>query len=255
MDNNIQILGSHKGINLIAKEDGSEFYYSTKTGKCAIGIRGIARLLGCSPRLIHNVVNRLTSGAVVDELMAEVYTQSGIQGVRLILETDLPKILTELSTGKAKKETREAAIKLQETFAHAGFRLMVLLEVAPELVAKEAINLIKSPEKAREVAACAEIQAEYLESYRSLGEAGKACGFEGQHYAQVNGHNNKLVGIPNGDRPKAPNEDKVILKMLQDVEKLKLIKKRKEYKNAYHAANSACKAGTELAKSIQNILA
>ena len=50
---NVTTLGTHKGISLIEKENGDQFYYSTKTGKTAIGVKGLARLLDINKSSVY----------------------------------------------------------------------------------------------------------------------------------------------------------------------------------------------------------
>jgi hypothetical protein len=54
----VKILGTHNGIQLIQKADKTEWCQSTKTNKCAMGIKGIARILECD-----SIKLRMSSGA------------------------------------------------------------------------------------------------------------------------------------------------------------------------------------------------
>ena len=87
------------------------------------------------------------------------------------------------------------------SLAQAGFRLMVLLEVAPELIAKEAINRIESPEQAEAIASDAVIQAQLLRSHIAVNyEANKNSLSAGK----IVGENNEAVGLAfSGERHKA----------------------------------------------------
>lgn len=240
------ILGTHNGINLVRKEDGSEFYYSSKTGKTAMSISGFARLVRCSPATISTLIVRLELGKE-----HQMYTQQGVRSVRLLMEDDLPKVFEAIASSKMKKETKANAAKVSARFIQAGFRLMVMLEVAPEEVAKEAINHITDTVKAREVKIHAEVQEKYLESFHGLQDAIQKTG---AHYSVINGHNNKLVGIENGTRAKADAIQKRALQMIQTAEELKLEANREAYKNGWHATNSAKKAGTKTAELIGELL-
>ncbi len=172
------ILGTHKGINLVRKEDGNEFYYSTRTKKTAISIRGFARLVDASPTTINRIAVTLDLGKE-----HQMYTPQGIQGVTLLMEEDLPKVFEAIAGSKMKKETKANAAKTSAKFIQAGFRLMVMLEVAPEEVAKEAINHITDSVKAKEVKIHAEVQEKYLESFHGLQDAIQKTG---AHYAVIN---------------------------------------------------------------------
>lgn len=244
MENTTIILGTHNNVSLIRKENGNEMYYSKATGKTAISIRGFARLTGCNPQTISNQAVKLGLGKDL-----EMFTQQGVQGVKLLMEDELGLLFEAIAKSKIKKETKDKAAQVSAKFVQAGFRLMVLMEVAPEIVAKEAINNITDPAKAREVKLSAEVQEEYLESFHNLQDAGKACGFQAVHHAMLNGHNNKLVGVENGARNKASEIEKKMLKVLQTVEEIKLENNRERYKgNAWFACNSAKKAGTQTAE-------
>lgn len=240
------ILGTHNGINLIRKEDGSEFYYSTKTKKTAISLSGFARLVGCNQMSISNLASKLELGKE-----HQMYTPKGIQAVKLLMEDDLPKIFEAIASSKMKKETKQNAASVSAKFIQAGFRLMVMLEVAPEEVAKEAINHITDTSKAREVKIHAEVQEKYLESFHGLQDAIQKTG---AHHGVINGHNNKLVGIENGARVKADSIQKRALQMIQTAEELKLEANRESYANGWHATNSAKKAGTKTAELIGELL-
>ena len=240
------VLGVHNGIQLIQRSDNTEWYHSTKTNKCAIGIKGIARMIGCDPKTVSNQVMKLGLGKDL-----EMYTVSGLQGVKLIFEDELNDLLEGIKKSKCKQATKDSVTKIQGKYVQAGFRLQVLLEVAPEVIAKEAIARITDPTKAKEVLATASTQVEYLESFYSLGDAIKATGAS---YGAIHGHNNKLVEIENGSRGQASNYQKVLLSMVQAIETKKLETNQVNYRNGFEATNSAKKAGTELVSAIAGIV-
>lgn len=242
----VKVLGIHNGIQLIQKVDKTEWYYSTKTGKCAMGIKGIARMIGCHPQTVENQGVKLGLGKDL-----EMYTVSGLQGVKLIMEDELNDLFEGIKNSKCKQTTKDSVTKIQGKYVQAGFRLQVLLEVAPHLVAKEAISRISDPTKAKEVAVAASTQVEYLESFHRLGDAIKSTGAS---YGAIHGHNNKLVKIPNGKRPLATDNQKVLLSMVQSIEKLKLEANQNKYRSGSEATNSAKKAGSELVSAIVGII-
>ena len=242
MNNKItRILGIHNGIQLIVNTDGHELYYSTKTGKTAIGVKGLARILNINSQIVSNAMVKLNVGKEL-----EMYTQQGLRMVKLAMEDEVPKILTHLSGGRHGKKTKRSAVLLQEKLAQAGFRLAVLLEVAPELVAKEAIGRITNIEKAQEVANDAATQVEYLESFHSLGAQIKR---NNAYYGVINGHNNNLTNIPNGGRSKASREQKQNLTILQIMEERCLAKGN--FKDGWHATTAAKGAGTKTMRFIE----
>ncbi|MGV2830589.1 hypothetical protein [Myxosarcina sp. GI1(2024)] len=185
MNNKSVILGSHNGIHLIRKEDGAEFYYSTHTDKTALTYNSLSRFLGCSASTVSRLCNKLSSSGAISIKKAEMYTEYGLKTVALIVEDDLPKILSSLATGRANKKTKQTAIALQEKLAQAGFRLMVLMEVAPELVAKEAISNIESPETAESVTDHAIQHEKYLKRFWGLQ---KWIQETGASHGAINGH-------------------------------------------------------------------
>jgi len=241
-----KILGSNNGINLVQKEDGKQFYYSTKTGKCAIGFKGLAKILGCDTKTVSRKGVALGIGREL-----QMYTTSGIQGVTLVMEDELPKLLSAIIKSRLKKQTRDNATTLQETFAQAGFRLMVLLEVAPEVVAKEAINNIESVEKAREVKVSAEQQEKYLESFWGLQDAIQKT--EASHVI-INGFNNRLVGIEKGKRKQCDAIQKRMLQVIQTTEELKLELNQDSFKSGHQATCVAKRAGLDIAEAMSKII-
>lgn len=248
-----KILGTHKGISLVRKEDGSEFYYSTKSCKTAISIRGLARLVGCDAKTVHNAIKSLETRCEVNWLKtAEMYTPQGVQGVKLILEEGLPEVLEELTQGRKTAKTKEAAANILKKLAHAGFRLMVLMEVAPEVVAKEAIANIDDPIKARDVAVSAAQQTKYLESFWGLQDAIQKTGAS---HPIVNGHNNKLTGVEKGKRNQADSIQKRMLTILQTAEELMLEQNQATFETGDRATEAAVTAGTKTAHFIANLIA
>ena len=146
MNNSNNEIGVYKGVKyLVGKWNGqdADFYLSTKTQKTAMSLRGIARMLDCDPKTVQNAGVKLN---IVKE--AELLTGQGIQGVNFITEDDIIVLLKSIRDSKRiKKETRDNADRIYDTFAQAGFRLMVMLEVAPEQVASEAIDRVTDDQK------------------------------------------------------------------------------------------------------------
>jgi hypothetical protein len=202
------ILGQYKGIKLVVNEDGHEFYYSTKTGKTAIGVKGLARLLSCNTQSISNLGVKL--GVTKQH---EMYTQQGIQGVNLIMEDDIARVFEYIAKSRMKKETKDRAAQVAAKFLQAGFRLMVMMEVAPEQVAKEAISRIDSPEQAEAIAADAMIQAQLMRSHIAINyEADK----NELKAGKIVGENNLAVGLAySGERHKANDQQKSVLTSTQ----------------------------------------
>ena len=132
MENSIAILGSHNGFDLIRKDTGEEIYWNKETGKTAIGIRGLARLLNCAPETIARKVVTLNLG-----LELEMYTRSGLKVVTLVEENDLNKLFSALLDSKVKQETKENVKVVQDKLVQAGFRLGALLQIAQRRLPKK----------------------------------------------------------------------------------------------------------------------
>jgi hypothetical protein len=88
--------------------------------------------LNCRANLITDVVGKLQGVGQVVVLEAETLTPGGMQGVRLILESGLSEVLEAIAFSKAKPETRKMAMQVLKRLAAAGFKLAVMLELAPQ---------------------------------------------------------------------------------------------------------------------------
>jgi hypothetical protein len=116
----------------IAKEkDGIVMFWVEELGVAGLHIRGIAQLLECNPKTITQAVTCLTVTQIV-LLEAEILTEQGIRTVTLITETDLPRVLRHIARSKAKAQTRDLADDIRDRLAAAGFKLAVMLELAPQ---------------------------------------------------------------------------------------------------------------------------
>ena len=134
----VKILGTHNGRHLIETEKGYHVYFSEKSGKTGINPKSLARILGCDVKTIMNAGVKLT---VLKEY--QMYTQQGIQGVKIILDKDIPSVLEYLTKGRHGKKTKASAAKLLKDYAEKGFRLDLLLEIAPEEVVNQVIDKIE----------------------------------------------------------------------------------------------------------------
>ncbi len=99
---NTIVLGTYNGTSLIRKENGDELYYSTVTKKTAIGIKGIARMLGCHPETISNQVVKLALGKE-----HQMYTGSGIKVVKILLEGELNTLFSAMLKSRVKQQTKD----------------------------------------------------------------------------------------------------------------------------------------------------
>lgn len=124
----------------IAKEkDGIVLYWVQELGVAGIHVRGVMQLLESETATVHNVIASLQGDRQITILEAEIVTPGGLQGVQLVTETDLPKVLRKIERSKAKEETRDRAGDIRDRLAAAGFKLMVMLELAPRQL-KEQID-------------------------------------------------------------------------------------------------------------------
>jgi hypothetical protein len=136
MDNNI--VPASKKPRAVAKEkDGIILYWIEELGIAGIHLRGLASLLGCQLGTIQSILKG-DKGIVL--LEAEIITQGGLQGVRLVSEIDLAKVLRHIARSKCKEETRDRADDIRDRLAAAGFKLMVMLELAPAELAARAVS-------------------------------------------------------------------------------------------------------------------
>lgn len=88
-----------------------------------------------------------------------------------------------------------------------------------------------------------------LKGYHNLMDELKDHGAEGKHYAQVNSHNNKLIGVKT--RQEGITKDEVsVLTILENFERLKL--KSKKTDNAQHAVNRCKKSGNDMMQFLSN---
>jgi hypothetical protein len=87
--------------------------------------------LKCGADLVSDTIKRLQGVGQVAILEAEIITPGGLQCVGLISETDLPKVLRTIERSKAKEATRDRAGDIRDQLAAAGFKLLVMMELAP----------------------------------------------------------------------------------------------------------------------------
>lgn len=111
----------------------SGLIYLKEERVAGIHMRGLARLLGCDVSAI-----KYASVAVseCDILKREMPTAGGVQGVLFVLEPGVRSILKHIRRGNFAQETKDAAEDLYDRFAEAGFKLYVMLKVAPESIAE-----------------------------------------------------------------------------------------------------------------------
>lgn len=109
---------------------GVDLIYLEDLDKAGINVKGLARMLDCDTKTI----SRLTEGVTLEDVITlEMPTPGGLQGVTFIFESGVIQILKAIRrSSRIKQETRDNADELYDRFALAGFKLRVMLEVAPE---------------------------------------------------------------------------------------------------------------------------
>jgi hypothetical protein len=119
----------------IAKEkDGLVLYWVEELQVAGLSFKGLGRLLDCGDQTIAN----LLEGAQVDYgFEAETVTEAGLRPLKLISEIDLSSVLLFTIQSKCKSETRKRAGEALGQLAAAGFKLLVMLELAPKQLAAQ----------------------------------------------------------------------------------------------------------------------
>jgi hypothetical protein len=243
----ITLIGVHNGIKYFVRQnDGVDFYYSSKTKLTAMSLRGIARMLGCDVRTVINAGEKLQLGKE-----AELLTKQGIQSVKFILETEIPQLLKGIIESRAKKETKNRAEEIRDKYVQAGFRLQVLLEVAPEVVAQEAIAKIEDVEILNTLKKQVKIQTEYAKSYHGVLNQLKEHKCNGIHYATYNKKVNEEVNVPTGNRQKMTDKQRLEMILMQTGGELSLMNNPEP--KEWGAVNLALNAGKQAIKATQNI--
>ncbi len=122
--NIVPINGDKLPLAIAKEKNGIVLYWIEELGIAGIHQQGIARMLSCSISTVQNAVQGCTG---ISFLMAETVTPGGLQGVQLISETDLAKLLRHIARSKAKVETRDRADDIRDRLVAAGFKLMLTL--------------------------------------------------------------------------------------------------------------------------------
>jgi hypothetical protein len=110
-------------------KDGITLYWVDELGLSGLHQRGLEVLLKCSISTIQNALKGCTG---VELLEAEILTPQGLRTVQIIAESDIPRVLRYIARSKSKIETRDRADDIRDRLAAAGFKLAVMLELAPD---------------------------------------------------------------------------------------------------------------------------
>lgn len=243
-----KVLGTHNGIHLIEKEDGTQMYYSTKSNTCAMNVKGLAKMLNCHPQTALNKLVNLGLGK-----KAEMYTQYGVKLVNLVHETEIPKLLNGLLESRCKQSTKDRVREVQSSYVQAGFRLQVLLEVAPEVVAMEAINHITDEETLEAVKDHSELHGQYLRSEFALNYEAEENHLKA---GLIKGKNNVALNLPwKGGRSKMSSKQKSAMATTQLYQADGLNKTRKSGRDYTEAEKyEVCDKVRDVISKLDNIL-
>lgn len=235
--------------NQIAQQyQGFDLYYDRQDKILYSTPKAIARWIGCNNQTAKNEVGKLGLGKT-----AEIPTVSGFKKGKLLTSAEVVRVLSAIAGNKRiKKETRNNAASKLEQLAIAGYELTGMLAVAPDELAKVAINHIKDREQIADVESHANQHALYLKEYHGLHDELKAHGAEGIHHAVVNKHNNGLVGVEKGRRQEMTEYQKDAMTFIQLVEKMRLA--REQEKKGWGAVDVAKKAGIKAQESLGNLM-
>lgn len=122
----------------IAQEkEGVVLYWVEESGVAGIHVRGLARLLGYDPGNLNKFVRAAYQSTLLE---AEIVTEQGLRDVWLIPESNLSDILVEIVTSKMDREVRDRAKAILKKFTAAGFKLMVMMQLAPAELAARAVS-------------------------------------------------------------------------------------------------------------------
>lgn len=235
--------------NQIAQQyQGFDLYYDRQDKILYSTPKAIARWIGCNNQTAKNEVGKLGLGKTV-----EIPTVSGFKKGKVLTSAEVIRVLSSITSNKRiKKETRQNAADKLEQLAIAGYELTGMLAVAPDELAKIAINHIKDRRQVAGVERHANQHALYLKEYHGLHDELKSHGAEGIHHAVVNKHNNELVGIEKGRRQQMTDYQKDAMTFIQLAEKMKLAREQK--RGGWNAVNVSKEAGNYAQESLANLL-
>jgi len=208
----------------------------------------ISRWLGCSIQTIKREGGTLGVGKT-----AEIPTVKGMQSGTLLTSIEVIEILDSLSHKKrVKQETRDAAAQRLKLLATLGNEFAGMLSVAPDELAKVAINQIKDMGQMADVEHHTARHALYLKEHHGLHDELKNHGAEGIHHATVNKFNNELVGVESGERETMTPYQKDAMTFITLAERMKL--EREQRRGGWNAVKVAKDAGEYAQESLLGLL-
>jgi hypothetical protein len=123
-----------------AKEkDGIVMYWLDELQEGGLHINGIARLLGCNPNSVSQYMSAVIGLTTIE---AEIVTDKGVRVVMLVLGGEFQKLLRHITRSRASASLRDRADDIRDKLAASGFKLAVMLELAPQKLAAQVQNQI-----------------------------------------------------------------------------------------------------------------
>jgi hypothetical protein len=119
----------------IAKEkDGIVMYWVEELGEGGLHLKGLARLLDYNAGSLSALLKGVEQITILE---ARIVTESGVKTVELYTGQSIAKILRHISRSRASQAVRERADDIRDNLAAAGFKLAVMLELAPQQLAAQ----------------------------------------------------------------------------------------------------------------------
>lgn len=147
MANNI--ISANKRPKAIAKEkDGIVLYWVEELNEGGLHLKGLARLLDYDENNLRKFVK---GGVDISILEAEILTPGGVRGVHLYLGSDVAKILRAISRSRISQAVRDRADDIRDNLVSAGFKLAVMLELAPQKLKEQVDAHVSDLNKALEI--------------------------------------------------------------------------------------------------------
>ena len=228
--------------------DGFDLYFDHQDKILYSSPKCLARWLDCQPNTVKNEAGKIGVGKD-----AEIHTQQGIRMGKLYTSPEVIEILSAIASNtRIKKETRDNAHARLKLLATLGNELGGMLAIAPDELAKVAINRITDNKQADSVSEHLSQHQKYLKEYHGLHDVLKSRGAEGIHHATVNKHNNQLAGVRQGNRDFMTERQKDVMTFVQLAEKIKV--GDTQTNNAWQAVNVCKRAGSQAKAALNNIL-
>lgn len=177
-------------VTYTTNENGTVMYYLNDLQTTAVDAYSLSIMFGCSTLIIQDYLAVLGIGEIID-----IETTQGNKSILVVLEKDISELINALL--ESDQVDKETILAMQSNYVQAGFGLQILLNVAPGVVAKEAINWMHRIGESSTVREYAEARENYLRSEDALKEEIRMNNLCAD---TVNGHNNKAVSLSWSDK-------------------------------------------------------